>query len=171
MNARLTADEVIDLLELAPLPGEGGYFRQTLYVPDPGHPDAPLATAILFLVTPDSWSGLHRLATDELFHFYMGDPCRMVVCSPDGRLESRRLGADLRSGCQVQALVPGGAWQGTMLEGAGEYGYALLGTTMTPGFRPDQFFVATEQDLAGIPDDVANELRPFLAANQRRYGA
>jgi hypothetical protein len=48
-----------------------------------------------------------------------------------------------------------------------DYGFALLGTTMTPGFRADQFTLAREDDLTGFPDDVANHLRPFLASNQR----
>ncbi|HYI24088.1 MAG TPA: cupin domain-containing protein [Thermomicrobiales bacterium] len=172
MGAHPTAAEIIQLLDLQPLAGEGGYFRQTLFVPN--EPDAPggnpLATAIVFLVSPTSWSGLHRLVTDELFHFYLGDPCRMVVCSPDGVLEERCLGTNLRSGCRIQTLVPGGHWQGTMLHPDGEFGYALLGTTMTPGFRQDQFTLATETDLAALPESVAGRLQPFLAANQEQPG-
>jgi uncharacterized protein len=169
VGARLTAQEVIDLLQLAPLAGEGGYFRQTLSTPGtvPGQEHAPVNTAILFLVTPESWSGLHKLVGDEMFHFYMGDPCRMVVCSPDGTIQERRLGTDLAAGCEVQVNVPGGTWQGTMLAGEGEFGYALLGTTMTPGFRPDQFELGTEATLAELPADVADTLRPFLSPEAR----
>jgi len=162
MPERLTAAEVIALLDLAPLPGEGGYYRETLKVPS-GDPAAPQNTAILFLVTPDSWSGLHMLEEDELFHFYLGDPCRMVVCSPEGTVEERRLGTDLAGGCVVQSLVPGGCWQGTVLAGEGPYGYALLGTTMTPGFRADQFTLATAGDLARFGPAVAETLKPFLS--------
>jgi predicted cupin superfamily sugar epimerase len=90
----------------------------------------------------------------------------MVVCSPDGKIGLRRLGTDIRAGCQVQALVPGGRWQGTLLDGVGDYGYALLGTTMTPGFRADQLTMATEDDLDSFADEVAHQLRPFLASNQ-----
>ncbi len=161
-----TSDDVIELLDLRPLEGEGGYFRQTYVVPAMPGDDPPLTTAIVFLVTPGSWSGLHRLETDELFHFYLGDPCRMVVCSPNGTIEERRLGTDLRGGCQVQSLVPGGWWQGTMLSPGGKHGFALLGTTMTPGFRRDQFTLATEADLSRMDSDAADRLRPFLAANQ-----
>ncbi len=120
-------------------------------------------SAILFLITPESWSGLHMLGSDELFHFHMGDACRMVVCSPQGELEERCLGTDLRAGCQVQTSVSRGMWQGTMLAGGGEYGYALLGTTMTPGYRQDQFTLATAADLARLPGDVAETLGPFLS--------
>jgi predicted cupin superfamily sugar epimerase len=173
MGPSPTAADVIELLDLQPLEGEGGYFRQTVYVPS--NPDdersPPATTAIVFLVTSESWSGLHRLDTDELFHFYMGDPCRMVVCSPDGEIEERCLGTNLRAGCQIQTLVPGGAWQGTMLAPGGAHGYALLGTTMTPGYRVEQFTLATERDLAGFPRDVATTLRPFLASNQPQPGS
>jgi predicted cupin superfamily sugar epimerase len=166
-SPRLTAHEVIELLDLSPLEGEGGFYRETVVTPnpEPAMANAPLNTAILFLVTAESWSGLHKLETDELFHFYMGDTCRMVVCSPQGELDERRLGTDLRSGCRVQTMVPGGMWQGTRLAGDdnGEFGYALLGTTMTPGFRQDQFTLATSLDLSTLPPNVADQLRPFLS--------
>ena len=158
-------DEVIEHLGLEPLPGEGGFYRQTYIVPNPDSAmaHAPLATAILFLVTPDSWSGLHLLESDEIFHFHLGDPCRMVVCSRDGEMREHLVGNDLGAGCSVQVVVPGNHWQGTKLAGDGEYGYALLGTTMTPGYRADQFHLARESDLAGLPDEVVANLRPFLA--------
>jgi len=165
MPGKLSITDVIERLDLVPLAGEGGYYRQTVVVPneDPDRFDAPLHTAILFLVTAESWSGLHMLETDELFHFHLGDECRMVVCSPDGALEERRIGTDLGAGCQVQTLVPAGMWQGTRLVEDGEYGYALLGTTMTPGFRQDQFHLATTADLDAFPADIATRLEPFLA--------
>ncbi len=165
MPGKLSLAEIIDLLNLAPLPGEGGYFRQNVIVTDtnPGRLHAPLNTAILFLVTPESWSGLHMLESEELFHFYMGDECRMVVCSPDGALEERRIGTDLQAGCQVQTLVPAGMWQGTRLLEGGAFGYALLGTTMTPGFRQDQFRLAHFADLESLPPAVAATLSEFLS--------
>jgi len=161
MSTPLTAAEVIAKLELEPLPGEGGYFRQTYIVHGPdGH---PATTAILFLVSPDSWSGLHRLVGDELFHAHLGDSCQMVVLNPDGDLIHHRIGRDLQSGDQVQVLVAGNSWQGTMLVPGGEHGWALLGTTMTPGYRQDQFELASARDLAGLPDIIRDELEPFLA--------
>ncbi|MBA2467855.1 MAG: cupin domain-containing protein [Chloroflexia bacterium] len=164
MPGRLTAGEVIDLLGLAPMPGEGGFFRRTVLVPnaDPAL-DAPAHTAILYLISGETWSGLHMLQANEVFHFYLGDACRMVVCSPDGVLEERRLGTDLRSGCQIQTMVPAGTWQGTRLMDGGEFGFALLGTTMTPGFRRDQFRLALPADLESLPPNVADTLSEFLS--------
>lgn len=166
MPGRPTAQDVIDRLNLVPLPGEGGFYRQTVSVPhaDPAMSHAPAHTAILFLVTPESWSALHMLQGDELFHFYMGDECRMVVCSPDdGTLEELRLGTDLVAGCQVQTLVPAGRWQGTRLAGNGDHGFALLGTTMTPGYRHDQFRLAQQSDLDALPGSFGAMLVPYLA--------
>lgn len=158
----LRAEEVIRNLQLVPLEGEGGYYRQTHLVKSETE-GVPETTAILFLVTPESWSGLHRLAGDEMFHFYLGDTCRMVTCDANGTVIERMLGHDLADGNEVQVNVPGGVWQGTMLAGEGEHGYALMGTTMTPGFRADQFELATEDELRQMSDDVAARLRPFLA--------
>ena len=165
MADHLTEAEIIALLDLTPLPSEGGYFRQTVMVQDagPGRFRTPLHTAILFLVTRESWSGLHMLESDELFHFYMGDECRMVVCSADGALEERRLGTNVQSGALVQTLVAARMWQGTRLAEGGAYGYALLGTTMTPGFRQDQFRLAQLADLESFPPAVAVKLSEFLS--------
>jgi predicted cupin superfamily sugar epimerase len=160
-----TANDLIQLLALQPLVGEGGYYRQTVVVPDPDQPHAPRHTAILYLITADTWSALHRLEGDELFHFYMGDPCRQVIATPGQAIEERILGHDVRSGHVVQSLVPGGTWQATRLAEGGQEGYALLGTTMTPGFRADQFTLASTGDL-GAFDPVRREaLLPFLASS------
>ena len=68
----LTADEVIALLNLKPLPLEGGFYRETYRAEEWHRPDKSLATAMYYLLTPQTFSALHRLPTDEIFHFYMG---------------------------------------------------------------------------------------------------
>lgn len=149
------ADEVIERLGLEPLAGEGGWFRQTWSSPGgEGVPD-PLGTAILYLVTPASWSALHRLADDEVFHFYLGDPCVMAMASPSGEVREIRLGQDIAAGERVQHVVPAGWWQGTQLAPGGEW--ALLGTTMAPGFRPERFELASPAALEAL--DAAGRAR------------
>jgi len=139
----MTRDDVIERLRLAPLPGEGGYFRQTWVAPERvsgtvlgerySHPH-PLGTAIYYLVTDtaDGFSAMHRLPTDEVYHFYLGDPCEQLLLHPDGRSEVAMLGPDLATGQRVQHVAPRDAWQGTRLRDGGTW--ALLGTTMAPGF-------------------------------------
>lgn len=136
----MTADEVIALLQLQPHPVEGGYFRETYRSNDllpqavlPRNPGArSLATAIYYLLTPTAISALHRLPTDEIFHFYLGDPVQMLQLWPDGSSRQLILGSDVKTGHLPQTVVPGGVWQGSVLMQGGKF--ALLGATMAPGF-------------------------------------
>ena len=136
----LSADDVIALLDLRPLAEEGGFYAETYRLFGAGAPtesppgSRPLATAIYYLVTPDAFSALHRLPTDELFHFYLGDPVEQLQLRPDGTGRVVTLGVDLKAGQRPQAVVSGGVWQGSRLAAGGAHGFALLGTTMTPGF-------------------------------------
>ncbi|HEV2066447.1 MAG TPA: cupin domain-containing protein [Thermomicrobiales bacterium] len=166
MTLLLTAEELIDLLDLEPLPIEGGFFRQTYVVH--GHPELgsadPQVSAIFYLVTPEAYSALHRLRYDEMFHFYLGDPCSMIVCDQSGTLDRITLGHEVRDHQQVQQLVPAGSWQGLRLRDGGRF--ALLGTTMSPGFRPDAFELAAITDVDGFASDVRESLLPFLAPSR-----
>jgi uncharacterized protein len=127
-------------LQLKPLPLEGGYFRETYRSADllaaPSLPhrygrDKSAGTAIYYLLSPDTFSAMHRLPTDEIFHFYLGDPVTMLQLGPDGG-KLVNIGNDIRAGQQPQVVVPRGIWQGSMLQPGGKV--ALMGTTMAPGF-------------------------------------
>ncbi len=133
----LTAEEVIAALGLEPHPLEGGFFRETYRTAQTLRgQERPLATAIFYLITPDSFCALHRLPGDEIFHFYLGDPVQQLLLKPDGSGEEVTLGANVLAGQRPQVVVPGGVWQGASLAPGGRL--ALLGTTMTPGFAyPD----------------------------------
>jgi uncharacterized protein len=138
---RLTADRVIELLGLRPLPREGGWFAETWRGPDlPPAATPHLAgihaegTAIYYLVTPGAFSAMHRLPTDEVFHAYLGDPVDQLHLLPGGTGRLVRLGSDLAAGQRPQVVAPAGAWQGARLVPGGAHGYALLGTTMAPGY-------------------------------------
>lgn len=136
----MTAADLIAALELKPLPGEGGYFRETYRSADrlPTSAfggryaaDKAAGTAIYYLLTPDVCSALHRLPTDEIFHFYLGGPVTMLQLRPDGSGQTVTLGTDLAAGQRPQTVVPRGVWQGSVLAAGA---FALLGTTMAPGF-------------------------------------
>ncbi len=77
---------------------------------------------------------MHRLPTDELFHFYLGDPVEHLHLFPNGTGRVVRIGPDLLAGERPQVLAPRGVWQGARLAPGGSHGYALLGTTVAPGF-------------------------------------
>ena len=142
-DAMLTAEQIIEHLELEPLPVEGGHYRQTYAAADDIAAEAlperysrakPLCTAIYYLLTDqaDSFSALHRLPTDEIYHFYLGDPVEMLLLHPEGTSEQVILGQDLRVGQNVQFVVPAGVWMGSRLRDGGQF--ALMGTTMAPGY-------------------------------------
>lgn len=132
------ADRLKRLLGLKPLPIEGGYYAesyraaQVLGADFTGRGPRTLSTAIFYLLTPETCSRLHRLASDELYHFYLGDPVELLQLSPDGSGRVMTLGPNLMKGMAVQTLVPAGTWQGLRLRRGGRY--ALMGTTMAPGF-------------------------------------
>lgn len=141
MNASpLAAREIGRLLGLVPHPKEGGdpaetYRSTEALLPGalPGRYAGPraLSTAIYYLLTEQTFSAMHRLASDEVFHFYVGDPVEMLLLAPDGSGRLALLGADLRAGMRPQLVVPAGVWQGAHLAPGGRF--ALLGTTAAPG--------------------------------------
>lgn len=130
MPTRTTAERLIAALGLKPLPVEGGYFRET-YRSAAHHGDRSLATAIYYLLTPETFSALHRLPGEEMYHFYLGDPVELLALGPEGGRVTV-LGSDVLAGQVPQLVVPGGVWQGSRLVPGGEF--ALMGTTMAPGF-------------------------------------
>ena len=128
----LAAEDIIASLGLKPLPREGGYYRET-YRSGNSIGNRSLATAIYYLLTPDTISALHKLPSDEIFHFYCGDPVSMLQLHPDGTGRIVTMGPNIGEKHQLQVVVPAGVWQGSWLANGGRY--ALLGTTMAPGFE------------------------------------
>jgi uncharacterized protein len=145
----VTAEQIKALLELVPHPIEGGHFRQTWAAP--GTLDLPRgvrsqSTAIYYLLERGQFSEMHVLQSDEMFHFYLGDPVEMLQLFPDRHSAVITLGKDLEAGQQVQVLVPAGVWQGTRLIGDGKM--ALLGCTVVPGFDYADYRNANYEELA-----------------------
>jgi predicted cupin superfamily sugar epimerase len=152
----MTADEVIELLKLQPHPVEGGYFRETYRCADSlvrNGGRRSISTAIYYLLTPKTVSALHRLPGDEVFHFYAGDPVRMLQLWPNGSTRTLVLGTDLKAGQVPQLVVPGGVWQGSVLVDGGAW--ALLGATMAPGFDYADYVAGNRTELvARYPSEV-----------------
>lgn len=144
----MTAKDVIAALQLEPLTMEGGYFRRTYCSERTTDDGKPMATAIYYLLTPESYSRLHKLPTDEVYHFYMGDPVELTVLHPDGTGETVRLGSDLSGGMIPQFCVPANCWQGSCLASGGAW--ALVGTTMAPGFADEDFVAAHREALTSV---------------------
>ena len=150
----LTAEQIRELLQMRPHPIEGGYFAETYrgspMIPQtllPGYPgDRAISTAIYYLLTPDTFSAMHRVRGDEMFHFYLGDPVEMLQLKQDGSGEVILLGQDIAAGMRLQHNVPGGVWQGSRVRAGGKF--ALLGTTVAPGFEFADCELANRELLA-----------------------
>lgn len=145
-----TAERVIASLHLRPLPVEGGFYRETYR--------SPHSTAIYFLLTRESFSAMHRLRSAEVYHFYLGDPVEMLVLEPGGGGRFLALGTDILHGAVPQVIIPGGVWQGSRVADGGAW--ALMGTTMAPGFDVGEFEL-------GRRDDLCRHYPAFLAGIHR----
>lgn len=110
-----------------------------------------VGTAIFYLLTPDTFSAMHRLPGDEIYHFYLGDPVEMLQLCPDGTGRTVLLGHDILNGMQLQAVISAGTYQGSRLLPGGKF--ALLGTTMAPGFEFQDYAAGSYAELdARYPD-------------------
>jgi hypothetical protein len=146
---------------MTPLPVEATFFVQT-YVSDATTGDGPASSAGigLYCDDPPSRSLFHRLDFDEVWHFYAGDPIRLVLLRSDGSDDEVILGTDVAGGQLVQYVIPAGTWQAGELVPGGRYG--LFGCTMAPGFTPGCFEGGRVADLL--------ESHPEKAADIERLG-
>jgi predicted cupin superfamily sugar epimerase len=157
----MTADQIKSLLHLEPHPVEGGWFRRTYT--SAGNVELPRgvraqSTAIYYLLEAETFSEMHVLASDEIFHFYLGDPVEMLQLHPDGRGSAAfTLGPDVAAGQHVQLVVPAGMWQGTRLVDGGKV--ALLGCTVTPGFDFADYRSGSYAELAAKWPAEAERIR------------
>lgn len=142
----MKADHLIQRLGLQKLPGEGGYYKETYRSDEMAGEDRSLSTAIYYLITSEANSKLHRVSSDEIFHFYFGDPVQVLLLYPTGESRVVVMGDNLPSGQKPQLVVPKGTWQGAMVV-EGEQGYAFMGTTMAPGFEFEDFELGVEESL------------------------
>jgi len=136
------------------LPKEGGFYVETYRSQETIGPEAlperfegrrSIGTAILYLLTADTVSKLHRLKSDEIYHFYLGDEVTMLQLFPDGSSRVITLGCDIAGGQLLQVVVLQGTWMGCLLAAGGEF--ALMGTTVCPGFKFEDFESADREHL------------------------
>jgi predicted cupin superfamily sugar epimerase len=141
-----SAESLKKALNLVPLSIEGGYFAETYRSAEVlpaeslrgGYSGARSAcTAIYYLLEPGTFSEMHRVKSDEIFHFYLGDPVEMVQLWPDGSHRVITIGTEIERGMRPQVVAPRGVWQGTRLLSGGQI--ALLGCTVSPGFEYDDY--------------------------------
>jgi predicted cupin superfamily sugar epimerase len=137
---KLSADYWINKLQLnAHI--EGGAYIQTYasdllisksLLPAGFHGSRPASTAIYFLLAGDQFSAMHRIASDELWHFYYGDPLIVYEIDPAGKVTEHLLGNNPENEETFQCVVKAGSWFGSKPKEGGDY--SLVGCTVSPGF-------------------------------------
>jgi uncharacterized protein len=167
----LNAEKLKSLLNLVPLSIEGGCFFETYrsseMIPQVCLPvrysgSRTFGTCIYYLLEPNTFSEIHRVASDEIFHFYLGDPVEMLQLWPDGSAKKVLIGSDIESGMVPQLVVPHGVWQGARLVAGGEF--ALLGCTVSPGFDYEDYESGSRQLLC----EAYPEHRDMICALTRK---
>ena len=161
----MTAEEAVARLGLAPHP-EGGFYRETYraseVLPRAALPERfagprSVSTAILYLLPEGEKSRLHRIASDELWHFHLGGPLELVELAPDGSVETTILGSGLERGEVLQKAVAAGRWFGARPRpGAG---WCLVGCTVAPGFDFADFRLGRREELLASFPAAQAEIR------------
>jgi uncharacterized protein len=150
----ITAAYLIKQFEMQKHP-EGGYFREvyrsTGVISQQALPsyyvgERCFSTSIYFLLADGEISHLHRLASDEVWHFYLGQPLELLQISPDGQSTKIYLGKDIASGEKLQHVVPAGYWFGARLAEGSDF--SLVGCTVAPGFDYTDFELANAEVLS-----------------------
>ncbi len=167
----MNAEKLKSLLNLVPLSIEGGHFAETYRSSDmiPAgclhnrySGSRSVGTAIYYLLEPGTFSEIHRVASDEIFHFYLGDPVEMLQLWPNGSGKRLLIGTELEQGMAPQVVVPYGVWQGARLVAGGKF--ALLGCTVSPGFEYADYESGSRQILS----DAYPEYRDMIWALTRK---
>ena len=133
---------------------EGGAFREVyrseLSISQKALPiffqgNRNIATSIYFLLSSGQFSAFHRIASDELWHFYYGDPLLVYELGHSGELTVHRLGTNIEKGENFQTVVKAGSWFASVPAEGSEY--ALVGCTVSPGFDFTEFELAERAAL------------------------
>lgn len=149
----MEAQQLIDELGLLPHP-EGGFFKETYRssesigandLPERFGAERQFSTAIYFLLLDNNFSALHRIKSDEVWHFYTGTPIVVTEINSEGKLTQTTLGPYVDQGQVFQHTVPAGSWFGS--EVLGRSGFALVGCTVAPGFDMADFEMAKGPEL------------------------
>jgi predicted cupin superfamily sugar epimerase len=143
----------IEKLQLDPHP-EGGYFRQTYRsemviareaLPSEFSGARAVSTAIYFLLDGKNFSAFHRLRSDEIWHFYAGEPLIVHVIDAGGKYSRILLGSKPEAGQILQAVIRAGCWFASHV--ADWNSFVVVGCTVAPGFDFEDFEMGRRAEL------------------------
>lgn len=162
----MDAQDIIRELKLEPLLPEGGYFCRTYISKDNDSIQTPqgkrpLFSCIYYLIEAQNFSKLHRLKSDEIYHFYYGAPVEIVSIGDSGTVLKQILGTDILKGERPQIMVPRNTWQGSKIHGGNSKAFTLLGTTVSPAFDFEDFEMADREHLTKQFPAHSNVIKEF----------
>ena len=175
ISQQFTGDYWYKKLKLKPHP-EGGYYREVYrsselvkaeHLPERFKGARTFSTAIYFMLTIGERSRVHRIKSDEVWHFYRGLPLVIHMFGSNGSYNAVRLGSNPERGERYQYMVPAGTWFGVTVDESETESdetvredYSLAGCTVAPGFDFEDFEMAGDQILSAYPgyQDVLRRL-------------
>jgi predicted cupin superfamily sugar epimerase len=149
----MTVETLVKELNLLPHP-EGGYYKETYrsegqishdFLSPEFSGDRNIATGIYFLIEKGNFSALHKIKSDETWHFYYGDALEVIEINEQGNLSITKIGSDILKGETFQYTVKANTWFGSRVSGNGKF--SLVGCTVYPGFDFQDFELANRNDL------------------------
>ncbi len=155
----------INSLNLLPHP-EGGYYKESYRssgeiknstLPESFIGNRAFSTAIYFLLEKGNFSAFHRIKSDELWHYYDGDPIAIHVINNDGTLVTHMLGMQPHKGLFPQITIPANTWFAS--ESIGDF--SLAGCTVSPGFDFNDFEMADRNTLIGLHGEHSSIIKKF----------
>ncbi len=158
-------EALINTYGLQPLIPEGGYFNKIYPLVD-SNEVISRASAIYYLMSGSSFSSMHRLTGDEIWHYYSGDPVEQIQIYPDGTLKRIILGADPERGDLRMAVVPAGVWQGTKILNV-KAGFALCGCTVIPEYTDESYTHGVFSDLVNLYPQHEETIARFCYTDEK----
>ena len=152
-----SAADIIRILNLKPLPVEGGYYRPTYngplqlpasVLPPSIRSERSISSVIYYLLTAETKSCLHRLEIDEMWHFYFGDLVELYLFGTKIGYTKYRLGHNLLEGETVQAVVPAHSWFGARLLDGGSW--ALMACSLAPAYSDEDFSLPDDEQFGSL---------------------
>ena len=159
----MRAEEVIELLKLEPLTVEGGFFNEVYRSKQFADDNKRCCgTSIYYLMTSRDISSWHKVTSDEIWAYHSGSPAVQFLIFPDGSMEKRIIGNDLKNGHCPQSVIPAGTWQAAVLLEQGDDAWGLFGAAVFPGFEYGDFTGAAVEEMAKLFPQLAKEINCFF---------
>jgi predicted cupin superfamily sugar epimerase/mannose-6-phosphate isomerase-like protein (cupin superfamily) len=169
------AGQLIDHYHMQQVPQEGPWFSLTYTSEDQIDGTAlpsryagrahVAGNAIVVVATPVDFSAMHRLQTDEVWHFYGGSPLEMLLLYPDGHGRKVTIGPNFLAGEFQQFTVPHGVWQGSAPRDSSDGAYSFAGTQLSPGFDYADFEIGYRDELQREYPVFAKDIGRLTRAN------